>query len=264
MKRMRWAALAALSVFTLAPSACTIERFRVGSTRTASETVDVGSAETVRADIRMGVGEIEISGGASELMEAQFTFNVDELEPRVSYDVSGTTGRLTVEHRRIEGFPLGEYEDVRSEWDLIFNDDVPMDLTLSLGAARGDIDLRRMVLNSLNLEVGAGDTYLSLGDSPLRNLDIEVGAGKLTLDMVANWERDLDAEITGGVGQLIIYLPSDVGVIVDVELGIVAIDARGLQKDGNTYTNDAYGESDVTLRIEIEGGVGDIRLEVRE
>lgn len=264
MKQLRWAALAALLVFTLALSACTIDRFQVGSTRTESETVEVGNAETVRADVKMGVGEIEISGGASELMEAEFTFNVDELEPRVSYDVSGTTGRLTVEHRRIEGFPLGEYEDVRSEWDLIFNDNVPMDMTLSLGAARGDIDLRGMTLNSLDLEIGAGDADLWLGDSPLRNLDIEVGAGKLTLDMVANWERDFDAEITGGVGQLIIYLPSDVGVIVDVELGIAAIDARGLQKDGNTYTNDAYGESEVTLRIEIEGGIGDIRLEVLE
>lgn len=264
MKLIRWAALAALSVFTLALSACTIERFRVGSTRTESETVEVGNAETVRADIRMSVGEIEISSGASELMEAEFTFNVDELEPRVSYDVSGTTGQLTVEHRRVEGFPLGEYEDVRSKWELIFNDDIPIDMTLSVGAARGDIDLKGMALSSLNIEVGAGDAELWLGDSPLRNLDIEVGAGKLSLDMVANWERDLDAEITGGVGQLTIYLPSDVGVIVDVEVGIAALDVRGLQKDGNTYTNDAYGESEVTLRIEIEGGIGDIRLEVRE
>ena len=121
-----------------------------------------------------------------------------------------------------------------------------------------------MTLTSLNVEVGAGDAELWLGDSPLRNLDIEVGAGKLMLDMVANWERDLDAEITGGVGQLTIYLPSDVGVIVDVELGIAAIDTRGLQKAGNTYTNDAYSKSEVTLRIEIEGGIGDILLEVRD
>jgi hypothetical protein len=264
MKLMRWAALVALTVFTLALSACTIDRFQVGSTRTESETVEVGNAEAVRADIRMSVGEIEISGGASELMEAEFTFNVDELEPRVSYDVSGTSGQLTVEHRKSEGLPLGDYDDVRSEWELIFNDDITIDMTLSLGAALGDIDLRGMALSSLNVEIGAGDADLWLGDSPLRNLDIEVGAGKLVLDMVANWERDLDAEITGGVGKLTIYLPSDVGVIVDVKVGIVAIDARGLQKDGNTYTNDAYGESEVTLRFEIEGGVGDIRLEVRE
>ena len=136
MKRMRWAALAALTVFTFILNACTINRFQVGSTRTESETVEVGNAESVRADIQMGVGEIEISGGTSELMEAEFTFNVDELEPRVSYDVSGTTGQLTVEHRKSEGLPLGDYDDVRSEWELIFNDNIPMDMTLSMGAAR--------------------------------------------------------------------------------------------------------------------------------
>ena len=264
MNMKRLTILAALIILSLSLHACMINRFRVGPTQTESETVEVGDAEDVRADIQMGVGEIEISGGASELMEAEFTYNVDELEPHVTYEVSGTTGRLIVEHSRSEGIPIGDYDDARSEWDLVFNDDVSIDMTLSLGATRGDLDLRGLELTSLDIEVGAGDTDLWLGDSPLRNLDIEVGAGKLTLDMVANWERDLDAEITGGVGQLIIYLPNDVGVIVDVKLGIAAIDTRGLEKDGNTYTNDAYGESEVTLRIEIEGGVGDIRLEVFE
>ena len=264
MSKRKPISLIALAGLSLLLPACVINRFRVGPTQTESETVEVGDAETARADIQMGVGEIEITGGASELMEAEFTYNVDELEPRVSYEVSGTTGRLTIEHRRSEGVPFGDYEDARSEWELVFNDDIPIDMKLSLGAARGDIDLRGVTLTSLDIEVGAGEADLWLGDSPLRNLDIEVGAGKLTLDMVANWERDLDAEITGGVGQLIIYLPNDVGVIVDVKLGIAAIDTRGLQKDGNTYTNDAYGESAVTLRLEIEGGIGDIRLEVLE
>jgi hypothetical protein len=262
--KSRMILLVALTVFSLALNACVIERFQVGPTQIKSETVEVGDAETVRVDIQMGAGEIEISSGASELMEAEFTFNVDELEPRVTYDVSGTTGQLKVEQSPVEGLPVGDYDDVRSEWELVFNDDVPMDMTLTLGAARGDIDLRGTALTSLNAEVGAGEADLWLGDSPLQTLDVEMGAGAITLDMVADWERDLTAEISGGVGQLTIYLPSDVGVIVDVELGIAAIDTRGLQKDDSTYTNDAYSESEVTLRIEIEGGVGDIRLEVRE
>lgn len=264
MKPKRLMTLVALSVFLFTLSACTIDRFQVGSMRTESETVGVGNAETVRADIEMGFGEIEISGGASELMEAEFTFNVDELDPVVSYDVSGSTGRLTVEHRDTKGFPLGDYGDARSEWELRFNDDVPMDLTLSLGAAQGDIDLRGLALTSLNIQVGAGEANLWLGNNPLRNMDLEMGAGVLTLDMTGVWARDLDAEISGGVGRLTIYLPSEVGVRVNVQMGIAVLDTRGLQKDGDTYTNDAYGSSDVTLRLDIEGGIGNIQLEVRE
>jgi hypothetical protein len=57
-------------------------------------------------------------------------------------------------------------------------------------------------------------------------------------------------------------LPSDVGVRIEVDTGIGSVDTNGLSKDGDTYTNGAYGESDVTLRINIEGGVGKINLDV--
>jgi hypothetical protein len=51
-------------------------------------------------------------------------------------------------------------------------------------------------------------------------------------------------------------------VIIEVETGIGDVDARGLAREGSTYTNEAYGASDVTLRIDIEGGVGQINLDV--
>src|SRR3712207_7453120 len=38
--------------------------------------------------------------------------------------------------------------------------------------------------------------------------------------------------------------------------------SEGLQKVGNAYVNDAYGESEVTLRVDIQGGIGQINLEV--
>ena len=51
---------------------------------------------------------------------------------------------------------------------------------------------------------------------------------------------------------------------VDTESGIGKINANGLKRDGNAYVNDAYGESEVTLLINIEAGVGDINLELGE
>jgi hypothetical protein len=264
MKTRSWIVLTAVTVLTLSLSACIVNRFRVGPLRTDSEGIALGSAQAVRADIAMSFGEIDIRGGARDLMEAMFTYNVDELEAVVDYQVSGSTGRITIEHRDTEGLPIGDYNDVRSEWTLSFNDDVPMDLSLSIGASKGHIDLRGLELESLNVEVGAGEGDLWLGDNPLRSMDIEMGAGNYTIDMTGDWGDNLDAEITGGVGKLIVYLPSDVGVRVDVAMGIAAVEAEGLEKDGNTYTNAAFGDSDITLRIDIQGGVGDIRLIVRE
>ena len=92
--------------------------------------------------------------------------------------------------------------------------------------------------------------------------DFDLGAGSVTLDLTGEWQNDLDATVKGGLGDFNLRLPSDVGVRIDVETGIGDIDASDLTRDGNTYTNDAYGVSDVTLRIHIEGGVGQINLEV--
>lgn len=264
MKKRSLTAITVLAILLLSLQACVVRRFSVGTMQTDYETVELGDAESAQVDINMGFGEIEIVGGASDLMEAEFAYNVDELEPHVDYSVSGSTARLTVEHRDTEGIAIGDYDDVRSEWKLSFNDDIAIDLRMSMGATTADIDLRGVSITSLNVDVGAGEGDLWLGDSPLQSLDINMGVGSFTIDMTAGWETNLNAEISGGVGKLTMYLPSDVGVRVDVEMGVTTIGTKGLNKDGNTYTNDAYGESDVTLRIDLKGGVGDIQLEIRD
>ena len=237
------------------------EGARVGDLQTKSETIELGDAESVSVEIEMGAGELDVSGGAGELMEATFTFNIDELDPEVTY--SG--GKLMVQHADVkEGigtfFDLDEY---RNEWDLRFNEDVPMDMTIDLGAGRTDLALGSLALSSLEMNAVAGDVDLDMsGSQALNQLDFDMGAGKVTFDLTGDWQDDLDATIQGGVGDLTLRLPGDIGVRVEVDTGIGSVDTRGLTKDGDSYTNDAYGESDVSLLINIDGGVGKISLEV--
>ncbi len=49
---------------------------------------------------------------------------------------------------------------------------------------------------------------------------------------------------------------------VDIDGGIGDINASGLSMQDDVYINDAFGESDVTLDILIEAGIGQINLEV--
>jgi hypothetical protein len=51
-------------------------------------------------------------------------------------------------------------------------------------------------------------------------------------------------------------------VRVNAEGGLGQINAEGLQREGDAYVNDAYGDSDVTLDVDVRGGVGQINLEV--
>jgi len=210
---------------------------RVGELRSESQSVELGDAESVSVKIKMGGGDLKIIGDAEKLLEADFTYNVAKLKPEVEF----TDGTLIVQHPDVRGYrTLQDIKDFRNEWDLRLNNDVPM---------------------NLSLEMGAGTSDLQLAGLSLTGLDIILGAGKCTVDLSGDWTRDLDAAIQTGAANITVRLPKDVGVRVEVVAGPTAINAFGLTKDGNVYTNAAYGVSDVTLQIKMEAGVGQINLE---
>jgi hypothetical protein len=49
---------------------------------------------------------------------------------------------------------------------------------------------------------------------------------------------------------------------VRAEGGLGKINVEGLEREGGSYVNDTYGNSDITLDVEVQGGVGKINLEV--
>jgi hypothetical protein len=50
-----------------------------------SQVVDLKDARSVGADLRMGAGELNVTGGTDALMEADFAYNVADWKPHVSY-----------------------------------------------------------------------------------------------------------------------------------------------------------------------------------
>ncbi len=217
-----------------------IGRLRVGPTQTESRSVELGNAETARVDIKMGVGQLRVNGGAKELLEAEFTYNIEDWDPIVDYDISGSQGRLTIEQpeSEFEGIPDNEVE---YEWDLLFSDEIPM---------------------SMDVDLGVGESNLELSGLSLTGLNISIGVGETTIDLSGDWEESFDVDIRGGVGKSTVILPRDVGVKVDTQTGIGSIDVHGLIRNGNTYTNEAYEGADVILDINVQGGVGSINLEL--
>jgi hypothetical protein len=208
----------------------------VGDLTTESKTVEAAGAEAVEVSVKMGAGELSVSGGAQALMEADLTYRARRRPPEVDYRVVGTKGFLAVRQRRSGGVVFGSS---RNEWDIRLNSHVPADLKIDLGAGESRLDLAEMVLRSLN---------------------IDMGVGEMRLDLRGKQERDLDVTIDGGIGSGTIYLPREVGVRVRVDGGIGSVDAAEFHKEGHIYTNDAYGKSPVTIDINIDAGIGSIDL----
>ena len=212
---------------------------QVGELQRQSQSVDVQEARSVRTDLEIGAGELNLTGGADRLMEADFAYNVADWEPEVNYEVSGDTGELSVQQGQSDGPTITG--DARNEWDIRLNDEVPTAVSVQMGAGASDLDLDSLTLT---------------------RLDLEMGAGRTTIDLTGAYDRDLVASIQGGVGRATVLLPSEVGVRVEAQGGLGQINAEGLQKEGEAYINDAYGDSEVTLDVDIQGGVGQINLEV--
>ena len=212
---------------------------QVGKMQHESKSVDPKDAQSARAQLKMGAGELNLAGGADQLMEGDFSYNVSEWKPKVSYDVSGDEGKLVVRQGGAEGSNLtGE---ARNEWEIRLNDELPTDLVVQLGAGESNLDL---------------DSLTPIG------LKLQMGAGKTTVDLTGDYARSFDASIQGGVGEATVMLPSGVGVKAKAQGGLGKINAEGLKRVGDSYVNDAYGESDVTLNVDVQGGVGQINLEV--
>jgi hypothetical protein len=57
-------------------------------------------------------------------------------------------------------------------------------------------------------------------------------------------------------------LPSRMGVRVNAGTRLGRVNADGLRKQGEAFVNDAYGDSDATLQVDITGGAGLINLQV--
>jgi hypothetical protein len=209
---------------------------RVGALQTESKSVELGDAKSVSVEINMGAGDLQLTGGAEKLMEADFTYNVARIKPEVKY----TDGTLVVRQPETNGMPaLLGITDFRNEWGLRLYDGVPMDLSV---------------------DVGAGTSTLQLAGLSLTGLDVTLGAGIHTVDLSGDWTRNLDVTINAGAAFLTVRLPKGVGVRVKVESGPHTIDATGLTKDGDFYTNAAYGVSDVSLHIDLQAGIGTITL----
>src|SRR5215207_8568895 len=213
---------------------------QVGKMQRESKSVDLKNAQSARAQLKIGAGELNVTGGADQLMEGDFSYNVSEWKPKVSYDVSGQEGELIVKQGGAnEDVRLGG--DARNEWDISFNDVVPTDLVVQMGAGESDLDLDSLAL---------------------KGLDLQMGAGKTTVDLTGDYEQSFDTSIQGGVGEATVLLLSEVGVKAKAEGDLGKINAEGLKRVGDSYVNDAYGESDVNLNVDVQGGIGAINLEV--
>jgi Domain of unknown function (DUF5668)/N-terminal domain of toast_rack, DUF2154 len=200
-----------------------------------SQHVDLQGANVINASIQSPAGLLTIDGGSSRALEADFNFAESYGAPLVDYHVASGVGQIDVTQDHDEP----HFGISHNDWNLRFNDSIPLELKVEMGAGEGRLHLRGI---------------------PVTRLLLNMGAGRVMVDLTGDRKKDVDADIEGGVGEATVRLPRNVGVTADAQGGIGGIFAPDFRKDGSEYTNNAYGKTPATIRLKVQGGVGSIKL----
>ena len=295
-KRGVWIALSIITALSLSGCCCLCFAGNNGSWRVA-RTVNTGQAQRVTHQIRLegaeqvevtvqfAGGTLDVDGGSDDLFDGEFVYNLDDLEPTVEYDVKGKKGELLVRHKE-DTIRWDLSTEVRNEWQIRFSNDIPLDLSLQVGASTGSLDLGGMRLTRLRLDAGAADmtvrfgeanperleslsvrsgaarlSLLELGNANLEDLEFDGGLGSYTLDFTGEWQHSAQVHIQAGASQVTLNVPQDIGVRIcpgDLRSG----DYDGLSKQGDCYVNNLYEQADIQLEIDLDLGLG--HLQVRQ
>ena len=147
------------TLIALLVTGCNFETLEIGPLERKTESIQMASADTavadsVAAEISMGTGNLKVGGSETSLMEATFTYNVVDWEPEVEYLVNNAIGHLTVRQPTNRNSIPTNLGDVYYEWDLRLTREMPLDLSITLGAGEGELNLSELNLSSLDLKGG--------------------------------------------------------------------------------------------------------------
>lgn len=208
-------------------------RARVEQLEHETKVLELDKSELTRVELKMGAGELRVSGGSPKLMEADFDYNVPGWKPQVEYHSTGVRSDIEISHTP------GTVPNGKSDWNIRLNDSALMDLIAHMGA---------------------GEAHLNIGSLNLRSVDVNLGVGEAEVDLRGNPRRSYDVQIHGGVGQATVYVPSSVGISATASGGIGEINVRGLENRNGRWINPGHENAPVTIRLDVKGGVGQIDL----
>lgn len=207
----------------------------LGPPETQPVHIGADGIDHANVELDIGAGQLKVRGGSAGLVDGSFRFNAKGYKPAVESSVNGSHAVVTIRQSNHGNFGGSGH----NSWDLALSEKAILDLAI---------------------RCGAGQAELHLGDVALRSLDVQMGAGQVDLDLHGTPKRDYEVNISGGVGQADVRLPEGVGIRADAHGGLGSVEVTGLTKTGDHYQNDLYDKGKVNVRLNVEGGIGQIRI----
>ncbi len=184
--------------------------------------------------IRGGAGRIKVQGGAERLIEGVLVSNFAQ----VSTSSKVIDGRqvAAVEAWGQGGMMMGGW---KNDLSAAITKDIPVDLAIDGGAASLELDLTRVVAESVKINTGASSVDLALGDKAA-NAKVDINAGASSVD---------------------IEVPKNVGVKAVLKSALTSADLPGFEKLGDdTYATKDFDKAEKKVELNLELGVSSVKI----
>ena len=238
-----------------------------------------------RIRVQYGAGRVDVRGSVNPVLyEMHLRYDERRGAPLHRYDAASRSSVLGLESR--EGAQHSSDRDDSGELRVALPSGVPLDLDLQLGGTESQLDLGGLTLQSLRLECGATDANVIFSQpnrAHMSDLTIDVGAADLLvvhlananadqirvhggvgvadLDFSGTWSRDVTVDAKLVVGKLVLRVPSDVGVRLDVQRVLAGFDHEGMVKRDGVWYSTNYDAAPHKLRVHAETFFGLIELQ---
>ncbi|WP_420461787.1 hypothetical protein [Candidatus Palauibacter sp.] len=165
------------------------------------------------------------------------------------------------------------------------NPSVPTTLRVGVGAGRARLELGGMTLTAFEFLTGAGDVRLgfarenrvpmellsmksgatgfvaeNLGNARFERLEFDGVVGDVVLDFSGAWRSSAEAEVRMALGELVMRVPSEIGVRVR-RRGLASLAAEDFRQVGDAYLSPNWESARVRLEITLVAGLGSVTVE---
>ena len=248
--------------------------------RTVTMSRQLSGERDLQVRVRYGAGRFRVAPAEPGLLyRMELRYDEESFEPVADY----RAGRLEL---GVEGTGRDVNIDRgdAGELDVRLARNVAMDLDLEFGAVRADLDLGGLMLEGLELTTGAAEARVEisepnpismdraefhvgaaqfeargLGNLHARRILVKAGVGNVELDFTGDWQEDAHVEVEMALGALELRFPRGVGVRLEKDAFLTAVDADEMVKrDGDTWYSTNWETAERRITVEVDAAFGGI------
>lgn len=233
--------------------------------------------------VKYAAGTIDLRPTADAfLYRTKLKYDAERSQPIAAFDEAAQS--VTIGTRSASSnWSSGTKEGSTFRAELTRN--LPLRLSLELGAAKGDIQLGGLRLQDLSLatgatklqidfsepnreplayfdlDIGAAEvTITHAGNARARRTKVNIGAGTLDYDLGGAWEGDADLSVKLALGKFTLRLPADVGVRVNAQTFLIDFARTGLEKRGSAWYSSGYDSAKRHVTVQLNAAFGEFNL----